>query len=111
VQTEPERRHCLDRHVRRLCAGLRELGYSVGPTQSQIIPIVIGEDRATMAVCRYLLRHGVFVQGIRPPTVPSGTARLRLTPMATHSAEQIEQVLAAFSRLSPRLKSSRSSNN
>ena len=49
-----------------------------------------------MHLSAYLRRAGVLALAIRPPTVPAGTARLRLCPMATHSAEQLAQVIAAF---------------
>jgi 7-keto-8-aminopelargonate synthetase-like enzyme len=49
-----------------------------------------------MALAEALLRRGIFAQGIRPPTVPDGTSRLRVTPMATHTRSQLVQALAAF---------------
>jgi 7-keto-8-aminopelargonate synthetase-like enzyme len=49
-----------------------------------------------MALAAALLQRGIFAQGIRPPTVPEGTSRLRVTPMATHSREQLAQALEAF---------------
>ncbi|MFW2389185.1 MAG: 8-amino-7-oxononanoate synthase [Polyangiales bacterium] len=79
-----------------LRSGLRDLGYDVPAGSSQILPVLIGANDRTMALSAKLLDRGVFVQGIRPPTVPDGTARLRLTPMATHRPEQIERALAAF---------------
>jgi 8-amino-7-oxononanoate synthase len=54
-----------------------------------IVPILVGGDRETMAVSKALFDRGVFVHGIRPPTVPEGTGRLRLTLMATHTEEMI----------------------
>jgi 8-amino-7-oxononanoate synthase len=56
---------------------------------SAIVPILVGGDRETMAVSKALFDRGVFVHGIRPPTVPEGTGRLRLTLMATHTKQMI----------------------
>lgn len=99
VEREPQRRAQLMEHARQLRAGLEKAGFTLGPSQSQILPVRIGDDRRAMAACRYLLRQGVFVQGVRPPTVPEGTARLRMAPMATHSSSQIAEALAAFEKL------------
>jgi len=112
VRQEPERRQALWRNLRQLRSGLEKLGFEMAPERSQILPLRLGESRITMAACRLLLKNGVFAQGIRPPTVPPGTARLRLAPMATHTAADIEQALAAFEKLgaallSRRLKSAR----
>jgi 7-keto-8-aminopelargonate synthetase-like enzyme len=52
-----------------------------------------------MEISGRLLDCGVFAQGIRPPTVPPGTSRLRITLMATHTQKQIERALAAFKRV------------
>jgi 8-amino-7-oxononanoate synthase len=52
-----------------------------------------------MNLCEQLLARGVFAQGIRPPTVPPGTSRLRITVMATHTAEQLQRALSAFEEM------------
>jgi 8-amino-7-oxononanoate synthase len=109
VRQESERRQALWRNVRQFRQGIERLGYSLGPTESQIFPILLYDDRRTMSACRYLLRRGLFVQGIRPPTVPPGTARLRLSPMATHTAAEIEETLAGFAELQPLLQSEKRS--
>jgi len=69
-------------------------------SDTAIVPILVGSDGDTMAASRALFNRGVFVHGIRPPTVPEGTGRLRLTLMATHTAgmvrtaaERIDEVL------------------
>jgi len=105
VREEPQRRAALWRNVALLQEGLREREFPLGPAQSQILPVRCGEDRGTMAACRFLLRKGVFVQGIRPPTVPPGTSRLRIAASASHSEEQIGAALDAFSALRSVLRS------
>ena len=99
VEKEPQRRKALWRNVAQLRQGLLKLGFDPGPEQSQILPLRLGEERRTMAACRLLLREGVFVQGIRPPTVPRGTARLRICPMALHTDDDIQEALAGFHKL------------
>jgi 8-amino-7-oxononanoate synthase len=64
--------------------GLRSEGLSPIGSKTQIVPLVIGEAGDAMALCERLLAEGIFAQAIRPPTVPPGTCRLRLTVMATH---------------------------
>ncbi len=96
VRDASQARASLRKHATRLRKELGSLGYSVPSTGSHIIPILIGDNRRTMDLCARLLEHGVFVQGIRPPTVAPGTARLRLTPMATHSPAQIDRAIEAF---------------
>lgn len=97
VDREPERVEALRRNARRLRAGLRELGYHViGDADAHIVPILIGSADETMALASALLAQGVFAHGIRPPTVPEGTARIRATVMATHTDADIDQALAAF---------------
>lgn len=96
VAQEPERRHHLWHNAAFLRQGLDNLGYRLGPTRSPILPVLIGNAQQTMALAEALLQRGIFAQGIRPPTVPQGTARLRVTPMATHSRTQLTQALEAF---------------
>jgi 8-amino-7-oxononanoate synthase len=86
----------LRRHWLRLREGLAELGFKVLPGDSPIIPVMVGEPGPTMALSQALFERGVFAHGIRPPTVPPGTGRLRVVPMATHTNEDIEEALAAF---------------
>ena len=99
VRDADEARQTLLTHAARLRSGLREQGFELLESQSQILPVLIGENNRTMRLSAELLERGVFVQGIRPPTVPEGTARLRLTPMATHRTEQIDRALEAFALL------------
>jgi 8-amino-7-oxononanoate synthase len=68
---------------------LRDAGFSLGEGNTQIVPILTGGAEETMDFSRQLLEEGVFVQGIRPPTVPAGACRLRCTVMATHSPQDL----------------------
>jgi 8-amino-7-oxononanoate synthase len=105
VQREPERRAAMQNNARRLRRGLAALGYDVPPGDTPIIPVLVGDSAAALGISQALLLEGVFVQAIRPPTVPQGTARLRVTVMATHGPGDIDFALAAFERvrLLPRL--------
>jgi 7-keto-8-aminopelargonate synthetase-like enzyme len=96
VRREPDRRARLFANARRLHAGIAESGIAMPAVESPILPVVLGDERRTMAACERLLERGVFAQGIRPPTVAPGTCRLRVTLMATHTDEQIDRALAAF---------------
>ena len=76
-------------------------GLPVGRSESQIIPVEVGDSAQTMRLSEALLEHGVFAQGIRPPTVPEGTSRLRFTAMASHNPSQLQRaarVLGAATR-------------
>jgi 8-amino-7-oxononanoate synthase len=84
---------------RQLRGGLRELGYKVLGDDSPIVPILVGDSRRTMELSNALFERGVFVHGVRPPTVPVGGGRLRAVPMASHSAEQIAEALTAFAEV------------
>lgn len=97
VEREPERRAALRRNAARLRQGLRALGYDVrGGDTSHILPVMVGDADATMTLSAELLEHGVFAHGIRPPTVPDRTARIRATVMATHTDADIDTAVAAF---------------
>ncbi len=99
VRNADEARLTLLQNAGHLRTGLRDLGFELPDGESQILPILIGDNERTMQLSAHLLDRGVFVQGIRPPTVASGTARLRLTPMATHRQEHIDRTIEAFASL------------
>ena len=99
VREADDARTSLLRNAELLRSGLRTLGFKIPDENSQILPVFIGNNERTMQLSAKLLDRGVFVQGIRPPTVPAGTARLRLTPMATHRPEHIERAIDAFASL------------
>ncbi len=96
VELEPERRAQLWENARFLAEGLKTLGYAPSSGESPVVPVIIGDARLTVDLSAALLRRGVLAYGVRPPTVPEGTSRLRLAPMATHSRGQLVQALEAF---------------
>jgi glycine C-acetyltransferase len=102
IEKEPERRQALRNNCRLLQGGLESLGYSLGTSWSQILPLMIGDATRCMKLSEDLLQRGVFAQGIRPPTVPVGTSRLRITLMATHTPAQIDQALTVFKEVAQR---------
>ena len=75
---------------------LQHAGAAVPDGCTPIIPLLVGDAALTTRFSQRLLEKGVFVQGIRPPTVPAGTSRLRCTVMASHTTEQIRQAAAAI---------------
>jgi glycine C-acetyltransferase len=99
ITSEPWRRQQLRSNAANLRARLSALGLDTAPSTTHIIPIVIGKNDETMTVCEALLERGFFVQGIRYPSVPAGKARLRITPMATHSDEELELFVQALKEI------------
>ncbi|MCP4038254.1 MAG: 8-amino-7-oxononanoate synthase [bacterium] len=96
LREEPWRRWQLQCNAAHLRQRLAAAGISTEPSQTHIVPVVLGGNERTMKVCEQLLAAGFYVQGIRHPSVPRGTARLRVTPMATHTPEQIDALADAL---------------
>ncbi|HYB99015.1 MAG TPA: 8-amino-7-oxononanoate synthase [Candidatus Limnocylindrales bacterium] len=96
IEQEPQRAAQLRTRARQLGLRLREAGLDVSNLDSQILPILIGDASRTVAAADALLQRGFYVAAIRPPTVPPGTSRLRLSLMATHTDEQIENAFRAL---------------
>lgn len=87
------------RQSERVRAGLRRLGLDTLASDTQIIPAVMGSDNDTLAAAQTLEEAGILAVAIRPPTVPPGTGRLRLTLTAAHTEAQVDQLLHAFGTL------------
>ena len=97
VQKRPEDRERLAANARRLRSGLTQVGYDThGDPRVPILPVVVGENKAAVATSEFLLEKGFFVHPIRPPAVPTGTARLRITVTAAHAPAQIDGLLDAM---------------
>jgi 8-amino-7-oxononanoate synthase len=103
MQREPERRDALWANTRRLQDGLRTLGFDIGPTDTPIVPVLIGPLETTFLFWRKLFDAGVFTNPVVPPAVPPSQCRLRTSLMATHTDEQIDRALDTFGRLGKEL--------
>jgi 8-amino-7-oxononanoate synthase len=103
MQREPERRERLWKNARRLQDGLRSVGFDIGPTETPIVPVLIGPLEKTFLFWRKLFDAGVFTNPVVPPAVPPSLCRLRTSLMATHSEQQIDTALEAFARLGKEL--------
>jgi 8-amino-7-oxononanoate synthase len=99
ISNTPDIRQRLWHNIKTIRNGLQILGFDLGTSQTQIIPIIIGEDTKTVAISNDLYERGIYLYGIRPPTVPEGQSRLRLSVMATHSEEDIHALLNAMAAI------------
>lgn len=101
VQEEGWRREKLRALIARFRAGARQLGLPLMDSSTPIQPIVVGDPQRALAMSAALERQGILVSAIRPPTVPEGTARLRVTLSAAHSEAQVDRLLAALEAVGP----------
>ncbi|MGA7436901.1 MAG: aminotransferase class I/II-fold pyridoxal phosphate-dependent enzyme, partial [Luteibacter sp.] len=93
------RRERLATNIARFQAGAAQLGLPLMPSSTAIQPLVLGDAGTTLAGARMLERDGFLVVPIRPPTVPPGTGRLRITLSAAHTEARIDALLEALARL------------
>jgi glycine C-acetyltransferase/8-amino-7-oxononanoate synthase len=101
LEAEPERVTQLRANAALLRSELTGAELTVPAGESQIVPLILGKPEVALRACEDALAAGVFAQAIRPPTVPAGSARLRLTVMATHAPAELRdaaRVLAAAVR-------------
>ena len=85
--------------VERLRTGLAGLPWRLMPSQTAIQPLLVGESAQAVALSEALRARGIWVAAIRPPTVPEGTARLRITLSAAHTEADVEQLMQALHAL------------
>ncbi|MBF0619855.1 MAG: aminotransferase class I/II-fold pyridoxal phosphate-dependent enzyme, partial [Candidatus Omnitrophica bacterium] len=96
IASEPARRVRVLQHASVLRQGLRDMGFDTRDSVTPIIPVMMNDVSRAVAFSRKLLDRGIFVSAIRPPTVPEGTARLRVTVSAAHREDDIVRCLEAF---------------
>lgn len=96
---EPERIERVNQIGETMRRGFRSLGFDTGPSQTPIIPVIIGDMHATFLVWRLLFEEGVYTNPVIPPAVPQNQSLLRTSYMATHTDEQMEFVLEKFAKV------------
>lgn len=99
IEKDPARRRRLHANARFLAAGLRDLGYGVADHGNAILPVACGNELLALAAYHELLDNGVFVNPVTHPAVPKGGELLRISLMATHTTEMLQQALEAFDRV------------
>ena len=104
IQKDSESRERLWRNVVSFSKSLRDLGFDIGETQTQIIPVIIKDPALTMKFSAGLFKESIFTRGIRPPSVPLGTSRLRIAIMATHTKKDLKFALGKFKKIAEKLK-------
>lgn len=103
VQTDPTIGKRLQHMADDMRAHLNALGLNTGPSKTAIIPVIMGENSATLAARDRLMELGIYVGAVRPPTVPEGTARLRISLRADLTDNDLERFKLAMKRLAEAL--------
>ena len=96
IREESWRRDKLTQHIDQFRRGAEQLGLNIMSSNTPIQPLLIGEETAAIKLSEYLQSNGFYITAIRPPTVPAGSARLRITFSAGHESEHIKKLLDCF---------------
>jgi 8-amino-7-oxononanoate synthase len=99
MRDEPERIDRLNQIAQYMRESYQQLGFNTGNSESPIIPIIIGDDATTFMTWKMLFDNGVFVNAVISPAVPPGYQLLRTSYMASHTDEQLNQVLDTFEQV------------
>jgi 8-amino-7-oxononanoate synthase len=99
MEEEPERIARVNQIGERMRVELRRLGFNVGTSETPIIPIIIGDDMRTFFIWKLLYEAGIYTNAVISPAVPPESALLRTSYMATHTDEQLDRVLEAFTQV------------
>ena len=99
VEEEPEMRARLWDNANLLRNGIEEMGFTLAGGETQIIPLLAGDASLAMEMSSLLREEGLFIQGIRPPSVPPGTSRLRITVSAAHTRGELAFALEALQKV------------
>ena len=100
LREEEWRRARLRELIAKFRAGAEQLGLNLLDSATAIQPVILGEERSAVAMSAALEEQGLLITPIRPPTVPPGTSRLRITLMATHTDEDLDRLLAGLAQVS-----------
>jgi 8-amino-7-oxononanoate synthase len=96
LRERPHRVQRLRANARALRRALAAEGFPVADAEMHIVPLIVEDERTAMRLCQEALEGGVFAQAIRPPSVPAGSSRLRLTAMASHTPSELEMAATVF---------------
>ena len=99
IRTGDPLRRQLFANIARLRDGLAGLPWTLMPSATAIQPLIVGDNNAALALAKALWERGLWVPAIRPPTVPKGTARLRISVSAAHTAADIDQLVSTLKEL------------
>ena len=102
VGAEPQRRQRLLAQAAKLRRTLTAQGWNTGTSASQIVPVILGDAQRTMRLAQTLQERGLFVPGIRPPSVPKGECLLRVSLSYRHSDEAVQHLLDALAEVDRR---------
>jgi 8-amino-7-oxononanoate synthase len=103
ILERPHRVERLRSNARTLRRALAAEGFPVIENEMQIVPLIVGGERDALRLCGEAIERGIFAQAIRPPTVPAGTSRLRLTAMASHTPGELRQAAQTLGSAARRL--------
>ncbi|MFQ6109099.1 MAG: aminotransferase class I/II-fold pyridoxal phosphate-dependent enzyme [Candidatus Aminicenantales bacterium] len=103
IQNEPERRQRLWEITEKMKSGFQQMGYNTGPTETPIIPVIIGNDELTFMLWKLLRENGVFTNPVIYPAVPKDQSLIRTSYSATHTDEELEIVLENFQKCGQQL--------
>ncbi len=103
MRREPERIERVNQIGQTMRKEYKKLGFDIGNSETPIIPIIIGDDLLTLKTWKHLFDNGVFVNPILSPATPPGKQLLRTSYMATHTDEQLDQVLTIFEKIGKEL--------
>ena len=98
IDNEPDRIEKLWKNTRKMLEGFRSLGFQIGPSETPIIPVIVGDNEKAFKMAMMLQEEGVFANVAVSPAVPEGKALIRTSYMATHTEEQMDRVLSAFEK-------------
>ena len=96
IKSQPQLRHRLNDNIHYFRSCCEQMGVQLTNSQTAIQPVMIGDTQTTVEMSERLLAQGILITAIRPPTVPQGTARLRITISAAHSHAHIDKLISAL---------------
>ncbi|NQT81348.1 MAG: aminotransferase class I/II-fold pyridoxal phosphate-dependent enzyme [Candidatus Aminicenantes bacterium] len=104
IETEPERREKLWGITKKMKSGFQAMGYNTGPTETPIIPIIVGSDELAFMLWKLIKEDGIFTNPVVYPAVPKGQSLIRTSYSATHTNEELDTVLQSFEKCGKQLE-------